>query len=66
MEMASAAGVGLGEVVNVSENSVIPFPQPVYAMASGGGASAPMAPSPEIQPGTQDITDNVTITYALQ
>lgn len=65
--MAAAAGVSLGIVVNVSENGVVPFPyyadKTVYGMGGGVAASAP---APSIQPGTQDVTDNVTITYALR
>ncbi len=67
MEMASEAGVSLGAVVSLSENSNVPLPFPSYNMASAGGASPSVAMvSPNIQPGSQDITDNVTITYALQ
>lgn len=65
--LASEAGASLGEVVSVNENSVIPFPQPVYGMASGVGAmEAPAVSTPNIQPGTQEVTDNVTITYELR
>lgn len=67
-QMAADAGTSLGEVVSVSENGVTPGPLPIYSMASGGamGATAAVAPAtPNIQPGSQDITDDVTITYAL-
>jgi hypothetical protein len=66
--LASQAGASLGEVVSVSENGVMPYPTPVYNMASEGvGAmSAPTAVTPTIQPGSEDVTDNVTITYALR
>ncbi|HUC31557.1 MAG TPA: SIMPL domain-containing protein [Candidatus Paceibacterota bacterium] len=67
VQMASEAGASLGEVVNVSENGIVPGPIPVYnVMASTAlGASAP-ASTPNIQPGSQEVTDNVTITYALR
>jgi uncharacterized protein YggE len=66
--LASESGAWLGQVVSVSENGNIPFPVPYYAnTASAGGIGAMAVPStPNIQPGTQDITDNVTITYALR
>lgn len=68
-QMAADAGASLGEVVSVSENGVTPGPLPIYSMASGEamGATAAVAPAtPNIQPGSQDITDDVTITYALR
>lgn len=65
--MASAAGTSLGSIVTVSENGNIPGPR-MYDMAmsagSGGVASAPVAPT--IQPGTQDVTDTVTVIYSLR
>jgi uncharacterized protein YggE len=65
--LASQVGASLGEVISVSENSVIPFPEPVYNAASGMGAMSVSAPvAPDIQPGSEQVTDNVTITYALR
>lgn len=66
IEMASEAGVTLGPIVSVSENGNVPQPLPYYAMAAGAGNSSAPSISPNIQPGTQDLTDSVTITYALQ
>lgn len=65
-QMAAQAGASLGEVVTVSESSniLVPGPQPVYAMAAGGATSAPVTPS--LAPGTQQVTDNVTVTYELK
>ena len=69
--LASAAGVQLGKLVTFSEQSATtPYPVP-YAMNSvaspagiGGGAKvAPVAPS---EPGTQDITADVSVTYAIK
>lgn len=67
-EMAYQAGTSLGEVVNVSENSYVPNPGPIYNMMASTGMEAPQAAvaTPNIQPGSQDVTDNVTITYALR
>ena len=68
VQMADQAGVSLGEVVNVAENSYVPQPAPVYntamPMVAIGASSA--ASAPNIQPGSQEVTDNVTITYALR
>jgi uncharacterized protein len=65
-QMASDAGVSLGQVINVSENGITPFPQPVYAMAPGAAGAGIAASVPNVQPGSQDVTDDVTITYALK
>lgn len=66
MEMASESGVSLGRIVNVAESNYIPVPRAFYATANeavglGGAVSAPT-----IEPGTQDITDNVSITYEIK
>lgn len=65
-EMAAAAGVSLGRVVNVAESNYIPYKS--YSLSSesamGMGGAVPSA-APTIQPGTQDITDNVSIVYEL-
>jgi uncharacterized protein YggE len=64
--MASEAGATLGGVVNISEDGVFPQPVRVYNMAEGSAAAPMAASTPDIEPGSQDITDNVTITYALR
>lgn len=67
VQMAGQAGAGLGQVVSVSENSYVPQPFPVYNTAMPMAAMAASgASTPNIQPGSQNVTDNVTITYALQ
>lgn len=64
-EMAAEAGVTLGKVISVQEYGNIPVFSPVnYRTASPLIASAESTPT--IQPGTQDITDQVTIIYALK
>ncbi len=65
-QMASAAGASLGAVVTMSENSVVPV-LPIYRAASASGMVVSTAASaPTIQPGSEDITDDVTVTYALR
>ncbi|HVM76887.1 MAG TPA: SIMPL domain-containing protein [Candidatus Paceibacterota bacterium] len=65
-EMAAASGATLGPVVNIAESGVIPPPYYDKLAYGMGSALAANVPTPNIQPGTQDITDTVTITYALQ
>jgi uncharacterized protein YggE len=64
-ELAGEAGVSLGRVININESGVVPspLPYPEYAMA---GAAANIASAPTVNPGTQNVTDNVTITYELK
>lgn len=68
LQMAQDAGTSLGRVVNVSENGITPRPFPVYNMSmSSAGSGMAVAPStPDVQPGSQDVTDDVTITYSLR
>ncbi len=67
-EMAGGAGARIGKVLNVAESSG-PTPFPYYAKSyeAGFGGAAPTAVSlPTIQPGTEEITDQVTLTYELR
>ncbi len=63
-EMAGEAGVSLGEIVNVQEYGNIPV-YPVYAARAASGVSME-AVAPSIQPGTQDVTDQVSIVYEVK
>ncbi|MDE1925003.1 MAG: SIMPL domain-containing protein [Patescibacteria group bacterium] len=61
--LAKSLGVTLVRVVSFNESSGGIVPR-VYSMAASTGASA--APSPEISPGQNTITDDVTITYEIR
>lgn len=65
-QMAAQAGASLGSIVTVNESQYVPMPQPVYAMSAGLGAAMAQAPTPSLAPGTQDVTDTVTVTYQLK
>jgi len=69
-EIAGDAGVTLGRIMNINESENVPgpLPYPIYAMASAGSGalSVPAAPNVSVSPGTQDVTDNVTITYEIK
>ncbi len=65
VSMAADVGVSLGAVVNVGENGIVPIYQPRMEAANTMMAVSSAA-VPTIEPGTQDITDTVTITYALK
>lgn len=63
-QMAAQAGASLGQAVTITESSNVPSPLPVYAMSAGEGAmAAPITPS--IAPGTENVSDEVTVTYEL-
>lgn len=65
-QMAQDSGTLLGRVVTVSENGITPQPYPIYNMASAAGSMATAPSVPNVQPGSQDVTDDVTITYTLR
>lgn len=61
--LAKVAGVKLGKLVSFNEND---FLQPpvfrTFALEAGIGGAVP---TPDIEPGSQDITVNVTVTYEV-
>jgi uncharacterized protein YggE len=66
-EMASGAGVALGRVISVGEYGNIPVPRPYFSTADKAvGMGGVAASTPTIQPGTQDVTDSITVTYELR
>ncbi len=62
-ELESQVGIRLGRIVNFSENTGGYYPQPMAfeAKGLGGGAAAP-----DISPGQNDITVDVSITYQIK
>lgn len=59
--LAKEAGVQLGNPITISESAVVtPIP------FAGDRAAAGAAPETPIQPGTQDVTVNVSVTYAIK
>lgn len=63
-ELASAAGVSLGDVQSITTYSS-EMPTPVYAEGRGG-AGAMMADSVPISPGQMSITVQVNVVYLIQ
>lgn len=63
--LAQQAGVQLGKVTNFSEDNFY-FP-PFYArdMAMGAASVAEKAPAPTLEPGSQDVTVNVSVTFEI-
>lgn len=63
--MAAQNGAQLGKVLSVSEyqNGPIPYMNELKTM---GAMAAPAAPLPTIEPGTQEIKVQVSVTYELE
>lgn len=65
-ELADEAGIRLGKVVSISE-SAGGYPVPLYydkAVPEGRGGSVNSVP--DIQTGTQEITESVTVTFEVK
>lgn len=58
--LADAGGFTVGPVFSVSEQSAAP--QPVFDAAGAGKAAAPSTP---VEPGTQDVTADVTVSFRI-
>lgn len=65
-ELAQITGIRLGKIVSVSDNSnSFPYPMP-YALegkAAGGGA---VSVTPDVEPGSQDITADITLVFEIK
>jgi uncharacterized protein YggE len=65
-KLAQAAGLSLGKVVSVSEsNTYVPGPIPFAANSLAMGAGAP-AVAPQVQTGSQEIDEMMTVTYEVK
>lgn len=64
---AKAGGFRLGRILSVQESGSVP---PIYyaknMVGLGAGAVAERAAAPDIQPGSQEIISNVTLTYEIE
>ena len=60
--LASATGVSIGDPISISESSAV-SPIPYAADARSAAGAAPATP---IEPGTQDVTVNVSITWSIK
>jgi len=75
--LARQAGVGLGRIVSFSDDtySYPPYPDPYYREVSmspaaldgvkGGGSVDDQSTGPILQPGSQEVVANVSVTYEI-
>lgn len=64
--MAKAAGVRLGRVVTFNESGGFYEPQPYYARGMAMDSAVAESAAPAIEPGSQDVTVNVSVTYEIE
>lgn len=62
--LAKTAGIRLGKLVNVYENYYSPMMYDSLAKGMGGGVES--APAPVIEPGQQEISVTVNLTYKVK
>jgi len=62
-KIAKTAGFRLGKIVSIIESS--PF-EPIPVMLKEMGAGGPLISQPQIEPGSQEIKVQVTITYEIK
>jgi uncharacterized protein YggE len=67
-ELAKAAGITLGRIVNLSESFGGGYPAPYYADSGMGGAGIAYekAASPNIEPGNQDVIVNMNLEFEIK
>jgi len=66
-ELADAAGLHLGRVYNVSETgNNVGGPIPYAANSAMAGAADVKTVAPDIQPGNQDVTANMTVVFEVR
>jgi len=65
--MATAGGFRLGKLLSVQEGSSYPYPVYANAMSEGlGGGAVKSAPTPTIQPGSEEVDMTETLQYEIQ
>lgn len=63
--LAKAVGIKLGKITSFSESGYNPTPGPLFK-SYAAGAMDEAASAPAVEPGSQDITMNVSISYEIK
>lgn len=64
-EIANQGGFGLGKLLSIQINDGVQYPPAFYGMGAGMSAKTDVAPAPSVQPGSEDVTVSVTLTYEI-
>lgn len=66
-EIANQGGFGLGKLLSIQINDGAQYTPPMYYSASAGlgGTDVKATPAPVVQPGSEDVTVSVTLTYEI-
>jgi len=64
--MAKQNGTRIKRVVTFSESQGGYYPRAVFESYGKGGADIAAAPAPSIEPGSQEVTVNVTVVYEIR
>lgn len=67
-ELAREAGITLGKVISVSESGSTGYPGPIpyVSKATGMGGAAMDSVAPNIEPGSQDITETMSVVFEVK
>ncbi len=63
--LAKESGIKLGKIINIYENSG-PYPVMYDSVMAKGMGSVESAPAPTIEPGQQEITVTINLTYKIK
>lgn len=63
-DIASAAGISLGKLINVSEENTSPI-RPVPMLANAATGSEKSAPT-QVEPGSSEISSTITLSYEIR
>lgn len=66
-ELAKISGISLGRLITVSESyGGMPIGMPYAASGMGGGAAMMDSATPNVEPGSQDITATMTVVFEVK
>ncbi|MCX6721367.1 MAG: SIMPL domain-containing protein [Candidatus Staskawiczbacteria bacterium] len=64
--LAKTSGINLGKIINVYENYIYPMAYANSAKLEAGTGAAEPVPAPTIQPGQQEISVTINLTYQVK